>query len=173
MMSDVRSLRPEQALSRGWCLMDLNRPLEAVQAFEVASSSSSSTTRSDAAYGRSLAYLRVGLTDQASVAAADASQTNARAVELQSSILSDRAVKSFKLGRYREALLALDQRARIVPEQTDLMSLRGYAYLNLGRRADAQRVFQALADTGNSAGQAGLATCSMTACIKRASAVPF
>ncbi|MDE1159746.1 MAG: cellulose synthase [Neorhizobium sp.] len=157
MMSDVRSLRPEQALSRGWCLMDLNRPLEAVQAFEVASSSTSATARSDAAYGRSLAYLRVGLTDKASAAAADASQTNARAVELQSSILSDRAVKFFKLGRYREALLALDQRARIVPEQTDLMSLRGYAYLSLGRRADAQRVFQALADTGNSAGQAGLA----------------
>lgn len=157
MMSDVRSLRPEQAMSRGWCLMDLNRPLEAVQAFEVASASTNPTVRSDAAYGRSLAYLRVGLTDKASVAAADVSQTNARAVELQSSILSDRAVQFFKLGRYRETLLALDQRARIVPEQTDLMSLRGYAYLNLGRRADAQRVFQALADTGNSAGQAALA----------------
>lgn len=137
--------------------MDLNRPLEAVQAFETASESGSQAVRSDAAYGRSLAYLRVGLTDKASVAAADAGQTNRRAVELQSSILANRAVDAFKLGRYREALIALDQRAQIVPEQTDLMSLRGYAYLNLGRRADAQRIFQALADTGDKGGQQGLA----------------
>jgi cellulose synthase operon protein C len=38
------------------------------------------------------------------------------------------------------------------------MSLRGYAYLSLGRRADAQRVFQALADMGDKQGLAGLAT---------------
>jgi tetratricopeptide (TPR) repeat protein len=155
--SDTRQMTPEQALSRGWCLMDLNRPLEAVQAFETASDSSAQAIRSDAAYGRSLAYLRVGLTDKASVAAADAGQTNGRAVELQASILANRALDSFKLGRYREALIALDQRAQIVPEQTDLMSLRGYAYLNLGRRADAHRIFQALADMGDKGGQRGLA----------------
>jgi tetratricopeptide (TPR) repeat protein len=155
--NNSRQMAPEQALARGWCLMDLNRPLEAVQAFETASESGSQAVRSDAAYGRSLAYLRVGLTDKASVAAADAGQTNRRAVELQSSILANRAVDAFKLGRYREALIALDQRAQIVPEQTDLMSLRGYAYLNLGRRADAQRIFQALADTGDKGGQQGLA----------------
>jgi tetratricopeptide (TPR) repeat protein len=138
--------------------MDLNRPLEAAQAFEAAGSSAEPVVRSDAAYGRSLAFLRVGLTDNAAVAAADAGQTNARAVELQSSILADRAVNAFKLGRYREALVALDQRAQIVPEQTDLMSLRGYAYLNLKRRADAQRIFQALADMGDKQGQRGLAS---------------
>ena len=138
--------------------MDLNRPLEAVQAFEAAQSSVEPAVRSDAAYGRSLAYLRVGLTDNASAAAADAGQTNRRAVELQSSILANRAVDAFKLGRYREALIALDQRAQIVPEQTDLMSLRGYAYINLKRRADAQRIFQALADMGDPQGQRGLAT---------------
>ncbi|RWX76976.1 cellulose synthase [Neorhizobium lilium] len=156
--SDSRQLTPEQALARGWCLMDLNRPLEAARAFEAAGSSIQPGIRSDAAYGRSLAYLRVGLTDNASVAAADAGQNNTRAVELQSSILANRAVDAFKLGRYREALVALDQRAQIVPEQTDLMSLRGYAYLNLKRRADAQRIFQALADMGDPQGQRGLAT---------------
>lgn len=156
--TDSRQLAPEQALARGWCLMDLNRPLEAVQAFETAQASAQPAVRSDAAYGRSLAYLRVGLTDNASAAAADAGQTNRRAVELQSSILANRAVDAFKLGRYREALIALDQRAQIVPEQTDLMSLRGYAYINLKRRADAQRIFQALADMGDPQGQRGLAT---------------
>lgn len=137
--------------------MDLNRPLEAAKAFEAADASSSEVVRSDAAYGKSLAYLRAGLTDQASVAAADAPQTNARAVELQSSILADRALNAFKLGRYREALIVLDQRAQIVPEQTDLMALRAYAHMNLGRLGDARRIFQALADTGNKAGLRGLA----------------
>ncbi|CAN7159830.1 cellulose synthase [Neorhizobium sp. LjRoot104] len=154
---DPRRIPPEAALARGWCLMDLNRPLEAAQSFDAAYASSSAAARSDAAYGKSLAYLRAGLTDKASVAAADSAQTNQRAVELQAAILSDRAVNAFKAGRYRETLLALDQRAQIAPEQSDLMSLRGYAHLNLGRLADATRIFQALADMGDKAGLRGLA----------------
>ncbi|WP_371411977.1 cellulose synthase [Neorhizobium sp. T6_25] len=154
---DPRRIPPEAALARGWCLMDLNRPLEAAQSFDAAYASSSAAARSDAAYGKSLAYLRAGLTDKASVAAADSAQTNQRAVELQTAILSDRAVNAFKAGRYRETLLVLDQRAQIAPEQSDLMSLRGYAHLNLGRLADATRIFQALADMGDKAGLRGLA----------------
>lgn len=156
-LTELRQTNPDQALSRGWCLMDLNRPLEAVKAFEVAQNSASDVVRSDASYGRSLAYLRAGLTDQASVAAAAAKQTNSRAVELQSAILANRAQSSFNLGRYREALIALDQRAQITPEQTDLMILRGYAYLNVGRKPDARRIFQALASTGSKDGQRALA----------------
>ena len=154
---DPRRMSPEAALARGWCLMDINRPLEAAKAFDAADASSSETVRSDAAYGKSLAYLRVGLTDQASVAAATAPQANERAVELQTAILADRALNAFKLGRYREALLVLDQRAQIAPEQTDLMALRAYAHMNLGRLGDARRIFQALADMGNKAGLRGLA----------------
>jgi hypothetical protein len=150
---DPRTLVPEQALTRGWCLMDLNRPLEAAQAFDVASQSASQAARSDAAYGRSLAYLRVGLTDKAAVAAAAAPQSNTRAVELQASILADRAVNASKAGRWHEVLISLDQRAQIVPEQTDLMSLRGYAYLNTGRKPDALRLFEALAEMGDPSGQ--------------------
>ncbi|AXV14407.1 cellulose synthase [Neorhizobium sp. SOG26] len=154
---DARQLSPDAALARGWCLMDLNRPMEAVQAFDAAYASTSADTRSDAAYGKSLAYLRVGLTDKAAVAAADVGQTNRRAVELQTAILADRALNAFKRARYRETLIALDQRAQIAPEQADLMALRGYAHLNLGRLADAKRIFQALADIGNKDGLRGLA----------------
>ncbi|MFB9950130.1 tetratricopeptide repeat protein [Rhizobium puerariae] len=154
---DPLRMPPDAALARGWCLMDINRPLEAARSFEAAYASTSADIRSDAAYGKSLAYLRAGLTDKASVAAADAGQTNKRAVELQTAILADRAVNAFRLGRYREALLALDQRAQIAPEQTDLMALRGYAHLSLGRTGDARRIFQALADMGDKAGLRGLA----------------
>jgi tetratricopeptide (TPR) repeat protein len=137
--------------------MDLNRPFEAIQAFDAAGLASAQAARSDAAYGKSLAYLRVGLTDKAAAAATTAPQNNTRAVELQSAILSDRAVAAFKASRYQEALIALDQRAQIVPEQTDLMSLRGYAYMNVGRKADALKIFEALANLGNKDGLRALA----------------
>ena len=139
---------PASALSLGWCLMDVNRPLEAVQAFEAALSGSG-RTRSDAAYGQSLAYLRAGLTGDAAVAATRAELDGTRTAELQAAILSDRAVASFRAKRYRETLVFLDQRSRYRPEPTDLMVLRGYALKNLGRRADALRLFEAVAETGH------------------------
>ncbi|MGO4831234.1 cellulose synthase [Rhizobiaceae sp. 2RAB30] len=148
----------QAALARGWCLMDLNRPAEAAMAFEAAMETADATTRRDAAWGQSLAYLRSGLTDQAAVAAAKAPQSRDRSVELQTSILTQRATSFFEAGRYTEALLALDQRAAIAPERLDLMVLRGYAYLGIGRRNDAKRVFEALAASGDREGVKGLAT---------------
>lgn len=154
---DARQLSPEAALRRAWCLMDAQRPMEAVQAFERAMASSVQRTRQDAAWGQSLAYLRLELVDHAAVAALAAPQDARRANELQTAILAQRAAGAFERGRFVEALLALDQRAQIAPERIDLMVLRGYAYLNLNRLADARRVFQAVAGTGNRDGLRGLA----------------
>lgn len=151
------SLSPNAALDRGWCLMDANRPLEAAQAFEVALRGSAERIRRDAAYGQSLAYLRVGLVDNAAVAAAKAPQDVPRAIELQTSILAERALGAFERGRYVETLIALDQRSQIAAERVDLMVLRGYAYLRLGRPNDARRVFEAAAGTGSRDGLRGLA----------------
>ncbi len=151
-------LSPESALTRGWCLMDINRPLEAAAAFERGLLSRSESARSDAAYGQSLAYLRVGLADRAAVAASKARQVPSRQVELDTALLASRATEAFNAGRPNEALLALDQRARIAPERNDLMILRGYAYLKLNRVADALRVFEAVAATGNRDGLRGIAT---------------
>jgi tetratricopeptide (TPR) repeat protein len=144
---DPRGLPPAGALSLGWCLMEINRPLEAAQAFEAALSGGG-RTRSDAAYGQSLAYLRAGLTSDAAVAATKAKLDRSRGAELQLAILSDRAVSSFRAGRFREALVYLDQRAQLRAEPTDLMVMRGYAYKNLGMRVDALRLFEALGETG-------------------------
>ncbi|WP_275785944.1 cellulose synthase [Pararhizobium gei] len=154
---DPQILPPEAALTRGWCLMEINRPLEAAAAFEVGLLSASSKAREDAAYGQSLAYLRAGLASKAAVAAVKAPQNRARAMELQKAILSDKAIAAFDAGRPREALLALDQLKQITPERTDLMSLRGYAYLKMKRYGDALRVFEALASVGSSDGQRGVA----------------
>ncbi|MFN7023718.1 MAG: cellulose synthase [Pseudorhizobium sp.] len=154
---DVSRLSPAAALSRGWCLMDLNRPLEAAESFRAAGSSSSRNISEDAAYGQSLAYLRLGLTDQAAVAATKAPMNAQRARQLQASILADRAVQAFQSDRFRETLLYLDQRTQVQQEPVDLMVLRGYSYINLNRPYDALRIFEAAATTGNRDASRGLA----------------
>jgi cellulose synthase operon protein C len=137
------------ALARGWCLMELNRPLEAAEAFDTVLSTGDDRSRSDASYGQSLAYLRLGLTNKAAVAAAKAPQRQGRSVELQLAILADRANSAFNAGRFREAIIYLDQRARFQPEAADLMVLRAYALQNLGDNVQALRLFEAVAETGN------------------------
>ncbi|WP_065376672.1 tetratricopeptide repeat protein [Ensifer adhaerens] len=151
------ALAPQAALARGWCLMDLNRPLEAAEAFEVALQAPASQTREDAAYGQSLAYLRVGLTNKAAVSATKSRQSQGRVDELQTAILADRAIAAFDAKRYREAILFLDQLGQISSRRQDLMVLRGYAYMNLKRYDEARRIFDALAATGNRDAMQGLA----------------
>ena len=143
------TLSAAQSLANGWCLMDLNRPLEAAKAFEAALQTRDARTREDAAYGQSLAYLRLGLTNQAAVAAANAPQRAARTTELQTAILANRAISAFDSKQYRQALVFLDQRKMIAAEPADLMILRGYALANLGRTGEAKRLFEVVAETGN------------------------
>ncbi len=154
---DAEQLEPADALSRGWCLMDINRPMEAISAFEAALQSPTRKVREDAAYGQSLAYLRAGLSGNAAVAATKAPQNRQRAAELQVAILADRALSAFDAGRYRETLIYLDQRAQLQQERIDLMVLRGYCYLNLKMYGDANRIFEAAAATGSRDAARGLA----------------
>lgn len=155
-------LAPAEALSRGWCLMDLNRPMEAIAAFEAALSAPTGKTREDAAYGQSLAYLRAGLTNNAAVAATQAPLSRPRATELQVAILANRALSAFAAKRYQETLVYLDQRAQLQQERMDLMVLRGYCYLNLKMYDDAERIFSAVAATGNKDGNRGLTDLRLT-----------
>lgn len=145
---DPRGLTPAQALTRGWCLMEINRPLEAAAAFEVALGGAGQT-RSDAAYGQSLAYLRAGLADQAAVASSKAPLSKDRAVEVRVALLEKQALSAFENQRYPETVMALEERARIAPERINLMILRGYAYMKLYRFADAEQILRAAAATGD------------------------
>ncbi|KJF72159.1 cellulose synthase [Agrobacterium arsenijevicii] len=153
---DPQRLPAQQALDLGWCLMGTNRPAEALKAFESAIEGGQSTVKSDAAYGQSLAYLRMGLTDHAAVSATKSRMDRPRATELQVSILADRAVSAFQSKRYAETLLLLDQRARLADERSDLMVLRGYSFLAMRRYADAAQIFESLASIGNQDGIKGL-----------------
>lgn len=146
---DPAMLSPSVALPRGWCLMNLKRPAEAVAAFEIALHSPQPKDRQDAAYGQSLAYLQLNLASNAAVSAIKAPQSRERALGLQTAILSKRASAAYDEKHYREAILYLDQLNQIQPEQIGLMVLRGYAYLNLKRYSDAIRIFEAAAATGD------------------------
>ncbi|KXG85227.1 tetratricopeptide repeat protein [Agrobacterium bohemicum] len=145
---DPDSLAPQQALQQGWCLMEANRPAEALKAFGSALKGSQETVRSDAAYGQSLAYLRMGLTDNAAISATKAGMDRTKATELQIAILTDRALAAYQNKQYEKALILLDQRARFATERTDLMVIRGYAYLNMKRYGEAIQVFEGPASTG-------------------------
>jgi tetratricopeptide (TPR) repeat protein len=141
-------LSPANALSRGWCLMDAKRPIEAAEAFGRALEGPA-RIRSEAAYGQSLAYMQAGLSDKAAIAATKGKLDSRRAADLRRQLLSQQAVNAYEAGRYHEALIALDERAQLVGEQNDLLVLRGYSYLHLRRYAEAEQVFRAAAMTGN------------------------
>ena len=152
-----QNLSPAQALTRGWCLMNQQRPAEAVETFGRALQSSAQATRSDAAYGQALAYLRMGLPEHASVAAAAAPLSQARVVELQTAILTRTALSAYETGDYARALMALDERRRYAPERNDLLVIRAWSYYHLRRYAEAEQIFSAVAATGHGDAAAGLA----------------
>ncbi|KQS75543.1 hypothetical protein ASG25_19425 [Rhizobium sp. Leaf384] len=155
--TDPSGLSAGEALRHGWCLMELNRPLEAARHFDAAIRGGDTRIRSEAAYGQSLAYLRQGLTDKASVAATRGSMDAGKATEIQIALLTNRALAAFDQKRFSEALILLERRAQLAPERVDLMVLRGYALLGLKRFGEAIRTFEALAATGNQDAIRGLA----------------
>ncbi|WP_245515994.1 hypothetical protein [Ancylobacter aquaticus] len=149
-------ISPEAAVARGWCLLDLDRPREAINAFDLGIGNGAGRTAEDAAYGKSLAYLRLGLTNQAQLAAVETAQPPARAVELSVDLLTQRAIAAYRDARYVEAILALDERNRLAPEEQDLMMIRAWSYFKLRDFASAGRIFKALRAAGYAEAGAGI-----------------
>jgi hypothetical protein len=152
----LRRLSPQAAVRLGWCLMDADRPMQAAPAFAHAVEFGDDRTRQEAAYGRTLALLRKTVTDQAGVSATDAPQSRQRNAELGANLLEQRALAAFRDGRFVETILHLDNRERLGPMQSDLLVLKGYAYLKVGQSEDANRIFRALERAGVPEGAAGL-----------------
>lgn len=151
-LQGLSRLSGDAALALGWCLLTLDRPLDAVKAFEVAMNNAAGAQKqSDAAYGKTLAYLRSGLTSEAAIAASEARLGPQKKKELTAMLLAQQAIAAFNGGRYAEAVYSLDARLRYAPEQTDLMVLRGWSYFHLGQYSQAEKVFSALKRAGTSA----------------------
>ena len=136
-------------MAQAWRLMQLDRPAEAAAAFRAVLASGAAKDRQDAAYGLSLANLRLGLTSAAEIAASAAPQTDARVSEISVEIITQRIRAAYDSGNYSDALIGLDARARMAPEQTDLMMLRGWSYYHLLRYEEAARLFEAVAASGH------------------------
>lgn len=138
--------------------MDLNRPTDAAANFARALQSATESVRSEAAYGQSLAYIRLGLPSDAMVAASSAPQTRERAVQLQGDINTQAAIRAYEIGDYRATLVALDERARFAPEQNDLLTMRAWSYFHLKRYRESQQIFAAVVATGYGPAVGGLNT---------------
>ncbi|MGX1097065.1 hypothetical protein [Amorphus sp. MBR-141] len=139
------ALRGGDALARGWCLMELKRPVEAAMAFEAAYTSTFDAKRiADSAYGETLAKAASNLTNEAAVAATKSPQPRTRRAEIARELITQRALAAYRDGKYADAIMALDERSRLAPEQRDLMLLRGYAHYNLGQWNAAEQIFEAV-----------------------------
>lgn len=132
------------ALQRGWCLLGLKRPAAAADAFDAAMRTGTGKVATDAAAGKTYAKLQQGLTTEAIAAAANTNMPRAQRTEFEALLLSERFFAQYDKREYNGALVTLSERARLVPETSDLMLMRGWTYFNLGRYQDAHKMFSAL-----------------------------
>ena len=130
-------------LLQGWCLMGASRPREAAEAFDRALSGTGKT-RDDAAYGKSLALMRSGLSAAAVQTAAAGNLSQERRNEIGTAALGQEAADLFRAGRYRDTLAVLDKRAGFSSEPRSLAVLRGWSLYHLKRLGNARQVFAML-----------------------------
>jgi tetratricopeptide (TPR) repeat protein len=127
------------AEQKGWCLMALDRPQEAADAFVAAQSSAAN--RTNPAYGEALARLRAGEAEGAIRAALSAPQSGQRRKEIAQLALNVRATSAFDRDKYAATLDALEQRRTLAVEPRRLAMLHGWSLYHLGHRDEARQVF--------------------------------
>lgn len=138
---------PGRLAERGWCAYNLDRPMEALAAFQSAEARLSGTQRRDARFGMALSYLKMNMSEEAARIAATTELTHKQRVDTESIILDQRGVQAYQKKQYRRAIGYFDALEQISGNlRRDLALLRGYSYLNLGDRATAERLFQTLHD---------------------------
>jgi len=140
---------PRDYQMRGWCLMQLQRPAEAQEAFTraVDSETSDSKDKKSSAYGASLAALESGRTDQAyEIADQNSLEPDQRRV-VNKEILTQRAISAFRNEDYRSTLYSLNELRKIAAEPRNLAHLRGWSLFYLGDLRGAEAVFTAVDST--------------------------
>lgn len=147
--SDPSGMNASSSLAHGWCMMELNRPFDAITAFDVTLGKGNSAQRKDAAYGKSLALMRKGLARQATQTARGADLSAERKQELNASILSQNALTAFRQGNYRAALQNIELRSRVAPITPDLLTLKGWSHWKLNQRSAARAAWRAAANAGS------------------------
>jgi tetratricopeptide (TPR) repeat protein len=134
---------------RGWCLMQLQRPAEAQEAFSRAVEGEDADTRDkkSSAYGATLAALKSGRTDSAYEIANQNSLEPKQRQVVNKEILTQRAIAAFRNEDYRSTLYSLNELRKIAAEPRDLAQLRGWSLYYLGDLRGAEAVFTAIDST--------------------------
>lgn len=135
---------------RAWCAYNLERAGEALAGFSAVAPRGASLgpdVPRDARFGMILAYLNLQMTEEGARLAAATDLTRQQRIEVESTILDQRAVRSFHARDYAQTaayLNALEQLSGSL--RRDLAMLRGYAYLNGGQHQLALAEFTRLND---------------------------
>ncbi|WP_145103587.1 hypothetical protein [Cereibacter sediminicola] len=136
----------EMLYERAWCVYNLERPLEALAAFEPAAVGRlGAQVARDARFGKALAFLALQMTEEAARLAAATDLTDQQRREVEAIILDQRGVRAYRLREYRRAIAFFDAYEELTGGlRRDLAVLRGYAWLNIGKRTEAKRIFTEL-----------------------------
>lgn len=131
---------------RAWCAYNLDRPMEALSAFQTAIAGGvDPTRRRDASFGMALAYLKMHLPEAASKIDATTDFTSAQRLDIEGQILDQRGVDAYKSSDYANAIRYLNALETLRGGlRRDLAILRAYAYLNSGNTVEAHRQFELL-----------------------------
>ncbi|MDP3341993.1 hypothetical protein [Frigidibacter sp.] len=144
----ARSANPgsaELAYERAWCAYNLDRPAEALAGFsQMERARISPELTRDARFGMALSYLDQNMTENAAQIAAATDFTREQRLTIESIILNQRGVRAYERKDYHRAIAFLDAMEDMGKLTRDLAILRAYAYLNLDKRAEAYRQFEAL-----------------------------
>ncbi|WP_134680603.1 hypothetical protein [Paracoccus ravus] len=133
-------------LERAWCVYNLDRTMDALADFRTALAGRlNAQQQREARYGLSLAYLKLGMAEEASRIAAATDFTHQQRVDVERQILDQRGVQAYRERRFRDAIRYFDAMEQIAGGiRRDIAILRAYAYLNADLRTKARAEFMRL-----------------------------
>ncbi|OIQ33110.1 MAG: hypothetical protein BM562_01655 [Alphaproteobacteria bacterium MedPE-SWcel] len=145
--SDASARSPQRLMAYGWCAHNLDRPMEALNAFRSAEAKLSGAPKREARFGMSLAFLKLNMPDEAARIAANTRFTRQQRVNVEKQILDQRGNRAYKQGDFSKAIAYWDAFEQINGHMTrEQLVLRGYAYYNNGNKPKARQIFQKLHD---------------------------
>tara|TARA_R110002072_G_scaffold184354_2_gene340776 strand:+ start:2697 stop:4229 length:1533 start_codon:yes stop_codon:yes gene_type:complete len=130
--SNPRSL--EMLYERSWCAYNLERSGEALAGFTAIAQRGSGLggdVPRDTRFGMILSYLALNMTEQGAQVAAATNLTRQQRVEVETTILDQRGVRSYLRREYAQSIAYFNALEDLSgPLRRDLAMLRAYAYLN-------------------------------------------
>lgn len=139
------------AQQRGWCLMELNRPTEAEDAFAEARTLAPKATPAErrriteeSEYGSMLARMRLEDPQRVLHELPESGLSAERQRGLKADGLAAQAQRAYEEQRFRDTLRLLDARSALAAESRGLTLMRGWSLYNLNRPGEALDVFEAL-----------------------------